>query len=167
MAIKTQIAPCLWFDTQAEDAAKFYVAIFADSGIDAISRDGKEGFEFHGQPEGSVMTVAFRLAGQAFTALNGGPQFKFTEAVSFQIFCDTQDEIDHLWNKLSAGGEEVQALGEKLLVAGPDQLSGAERMRVMADQRVMVWLHQQMWQRPGGSLASWWRGAILEFSRRD
>ena len=108
MAIKTQIAPCLWFDTQAEDAAKFYVAIFADSGIDAISRYGKEGFEFHGQPEGSVMTVAFRLAGQAFTALNGGPQFKFTEAVSFQIFCDTQDEIDHLWNKLSAGGEEVQ-----------------------------------------------------------
>jgi membrane glycosyltransferase len=68
---------------------------------------------------------------------------------------------------LGAGGEEVQALGEKLLAAGPDQLSAAERMRVMADQRVMVWLHQQMWQRPGESLATWWRGAILEFSRRD
>ena len=68
---------------------------------------------------------------------------------------------------LGAGGEEVQALGEKLLAAGPDQLTAAERMRVMADQRVMVWLHQQMWQRPGESLASWWRGAILEFSRRD
>jgi predicted 3-demethylubiquinone-9 3-methyltransferase (glyoxalase superfamily) len=106
MEFKTRIAPCLWFDTQAEDAAKFYVSVFEDSGIDIISHYGKEGFEVHGRPVGSVMTVGFRLAGQVFTALNGGPQFKFTEAISLQVFCDTQDELDHFWNKLSEGGEE-------------------------------------------------------------
>jgi predicted 3-demethylubiquinone-9 3-methyltransferase (glyoxalase superfamily) len=106
MEFNTRIAPCLWFDTQAEDAAKFYVSVFEDSGIDIISHYGKEGFEVHGRPVGSVMTVGFRLAGQVFTALNGGPQFKFTEAISLQVFCDTQIELDHFWNKLSEGGEE-------------------------------------------------------------
>jgi predicted 3-demethylubiquinone-9 3-methyltransferase (glyoxalase superfamily) len=106
MPIKAKIAPCLWFDTQAEEAAKFYVSVFPDSGIDAVSRYGKEGFEVHGRQEGSALTVAFRLGGLPFTALNGGPQFKFTEAVSLQVFCDTQDELDHFWNKLSEGGEE-------------------------------------------------------------
>ena len=147
MAIKTRIAPCLWFDIQAEDAAKFYVEIFADSGIDAISRYGKEGFEFHGQPEGSVMTVAFRLAGQAFTALNGGSQFKFTEAVSFQIFCDTQEEIDHFWNKLSAGGEEVQCgwlkdrfgLSWQIVPAGlPEMMCDADTQRSQRAMRVLM-----------------------------
>lgn len=106
MASMNKISPCLWFDTQAEEAAKLYVSIFADSGIDTITRYGKEGFEIHGRPAGSVMTVAFRLAGQELTALNGGPQFKFNEAISLQVFCETQDEVDHFWSKLSEGGEE-------------------------------------------------------------
>jgi len=101
-----RITPCLWFDGQAEEAARFYVSIFEDSGIDAVSRYGKEGFEVHGQPEGSVMTVAFHLGGQPFTALNGGPQFRFSEAISFQVACETQAEVDHFWSRLAAGGEE-------------------------------------------------------------
>ena len=100
-----KISPCLWFDREAEEAARFYVSIFQDSGIDAVSRYGKEGFEIHGQPEGSVMTVAFHLAGQTFTALNGGPQFKFTEAISLCVNCDTQQEVDDMWEKLTEGGE--------------------------------------------------------------
>jgi predicted 3-demethylubiquinone-9 3-methyltransferase (glyoxalase superfamily) len=104
MASIHKIAPCLWFDTQAEEAAKLYVSIFEDSGIDHIARYGKEGFEIHGRPEGSVMTVAFRLRGQEFTALNGGPQFKFSEAISFQVYCDNQAEVDHFWSKLTEGG---------------------------------------------------------------
>lgn len=103
-----QIAPCLWFDNQAEEAAKFYTSIFKNSKIENISRYGKEGFEFHGQAEGRVLTVAFQLNGQAFTALNGGPIFKFNEAISLQVYCDTQEEIDHYWNKLTDGGEEGQ-----------------------------------------------------------
>jgi len=103
-----KIAPCLWFDSQAEDAAKLYVSIFPDSGIDEISRYGKEGFQVHGRPAGSVLTVGFHLAGQKFVALNGGPIFKLSEAVSFQVFCDTQAEIDHYWAKLCEGGEEGQ-----------------------------------------------------------
>ncbi|MCL5107780.1 MAG: VOC family protein [Chloroflexi bacterium] len=106
MATMNKIAPCLCFDSQAEEAAKFYVSIFEDSGIDAVSRYGKEGFEIHGRPEGSVLTVAFRLAGQTFTALNGGPYFKFNEAISLQVFCDTQAEVDHFWSRLTEGGEE-------------------------------------------------------------
>jgi predicted 3-demethylubiquinone-9 3-methyltransferase (glyoxalase superfamily) len=104
--IKQKISPCLWFDSQAEDAAKFYVSIFKNSKIGAISRYGKAGHEVHGRPEGSVMTVAFELEGQAFVALNGGPHFKFDEAVSFQVYCETQDEIDYFWNSLTEGGEE-------------------------------------------------------------
>jgi predicted 3-demethylubiquinone-9 3-methyltransferase (glyoxalase superfamily) len=101
-----RITPCLWFDSQAEDAAKLYVAIFPNSRMGKISRYGKEGLEIHGRPAGSVMTVEFELNGQPFTGLNGGPIFKFTEAVSFQIHCETQEEIDRYWNKLSEGGEE-------------------------------------------------------------
>jgi predicted 3-demethylubiquinone-9 3-methyltransferase (glyoxalase superfamily) len=104
-----QITPCLWFDYQAEEAANFYVSIFKNSKIDSISRYGKEGFEIHGQKEGTVLTVGFRINGQSFTAMNGGPIFKFNEAVSFQVFCDTQDEIDDYWSKLTAdGGAEVE-----------------------------------------------------------
>ena len=106
MATMHKIAPCLWFDNQAEDAAKFYVSIFDNSSIESVSRYGKEGFEIHGRPEGSVMAVSFRLDGQLFTALNGGPQFKFTEAISLQIFCETQNEVDQFWKKLSEGGSE-------------------------------------------------------------
>jgi len=104
----SKITPCLWFDSQAEEAAKLYVSIFPDAGIDEIARYGKEGFEVHGRPAGSVLTVGFHIAGQKFVALNGGPLFKFSEAVSFQIFCDTQAEIDHYWSKLGEGGEEGQ-----------------------------------------------------------
>ena len=103
-----QITPCLWFDNQAEEAAKFYTSIFKNSSIGSVSRYGKEGFEFHGMPEGTAMTVVFQLNGQYYTALNGGPVFKFNEAISFQVFCETQEEIDHYWIKLTEGGSESQ-----------------------------------------------------------
>ena len=106
MAIVQKITPFLWFDNQAEDAAKFYVSIFNNSALGAVNRYGKEGFEVHGRPEGSVMTVAFRLEGQGFTALNGGPHFKFSEAISFVVRCETQSEVDHYWDELSKGGDE-------------------------------------------------------------
>lgn len=107
MPIATQkIMPCLWFDTQGEAAAKHYVSIFPNSKIGRISRYGKEGKEIHGKDAGTVMTVEFELDGQKFLALNGGPQFKFSEAISFQVFCDTQDEVDHYWSKLAEGGSE-------------------------------------------------------------
>ena len=107
MTIAAQkITPCLWFDTQAEDAAKFYASAFKSSKVGKISRYGKEGFEIHGKQAGTVMTVEFEVAGQKFLALNGGPQFKFNEAVSFQVHCETQEEIDYFWSKLAAGGEE-------------------------------------------------------------
>lgn len=103
-----KIAPCLWFDNQAEEAANFYTSIFKNSKIESISRYGKEGVEVHGQKEGTVLTVSFQINGQPFTALNGGPVFKFNEAVSFQVFCETQEEIDYYWDKLRDGGEEGQ-----------------------------------------------------------
>jgi predicted 3-demethylubiquinone-9 3-methyltransferase (glyoxalase superfamily) len=100
------LTPCLWFDTQAEEAAKHYCAIFKNSKITTISRFPEAGQAVHGKPAGSVMTVAFEINGQPFVALNGGPQYKFTEAVSFQVSCDTQEEIDHFWSKLGEGGQE-------------------------------------------------------------
>jgi predicted 3-demethylubiquinone-9 3-methyltransferase (glyoxalase superfamily) len=101
-----RITPCLWFDTQAEEAANAYVAIFPNSRIVRLSRYGKEGHEIHGREAGSVMTVDFEIEGQRFVALNGGPHFNFNEAVSFQVHCETQEEIDHYWSSLSEGGEE-------------------------------------------------------------
>jgi predicted 3-demethylubiquinone-9 3-methyltransferase (glyoxalase superfamily) len=112
MARIQKISPCLWFDGQAEEAAKYYVGIFERSRIGRISRYTKEGREVHGREPGSVMTVDFELDGQHFTALNGGPQFRFNEAISLQVMCETQDEIDRYWNKLSAGGApEAQQCG--------------------------------------------------------
>ena len=105
MHLSSRIAPCLWFDSQAEEAARFYTGIFRNSKIVATSHYGEAGQEIHGRKPGSVMTVAFELEGQSFTALNGGPVFKFNEAVSFQVMCDNQDEVDEYWNKLSAGGD--------------------------------------------------------------
>jgi len=99
------ITPCLWFDHQAEAAARFYTGIFKNSRIGTITRYTKAGFEIHHQPAGTVLTVAFELDGQSFTALNGGPLFKFNEAISFQVNCDTQEEVDYYWEKLSAGGD--------------------------------------------------------------
>jgi len=100
-----KITPCLWFDHEAEEAAKFYSAIFKNSKIVSMSRYGEAGQEVHGKPAGTVMVVAFELDGQAFTALNGGPMFKFNEAISFQVHCETQAEVDYYWEKLSVGGD--------------------------------------------------------------
>ena len=108
-----KITPCLWFDTQAEEAAKFYASVFKNSKIGKVSRYGKEGFEVHGKKAGTVMTVEFELEGQKFLALNGGPHFKFNEAVSFQVHCETQQEIDHFWSELAKGGEEGPCGGLK------------------------------------------------------
>ena len=91
--MKDHFTLCLWFDNQAEEAAVFYTSVFKNSKIESISRYGKEGFEIHGQKEGTAMTVAFTINGQSFTALNGGPAFKFNEAVSIQVFCDSQEEM--------------------------------------------------------------------------
>ena len=99
------LTPCLWFDTEAEDAANYYVGIFKNSRITATTRYPSEGQEIHGKPAGSVMVVAFELDGHPFTALNGGPIFKFNEAVSFQVNCKSQDEIDYFWEHLGAGGD--------------------------------------------------------------
>jgi len=96
---------CLWFDTQAEEAARFYTSIFKNSTLDTVTRYGKEGFEIHGKPDGSVLTVDFTLDGQKFQALNGGPSFKFNESVSIVINCESQQEIDYYWDNLCEGGD--------------------------------------------------------------
>ena len=105
MANMQKISSCLWFDKQAEEAVKFYTSIFKNSKIGRTLRYGKEGFEVHGMPEGTVLTIEFWLEGQEFVALNGGPHFKFNEAVSFIVNCATQEEIDYYWEKLSEGGD--------------------------------------------------------------
>jgi len=105
MASIQRITPCLWFDQQAEEAARFYSGIFPNSRIVAVSRYGKAGHEIHRRPAGSIMTVAFELDRQPFTALNGGPLFKFNEAISLQVNCDSQQEIDYYWERLGAGGD--------------------------------------------------------------
>lgn len=106
MTLTTQrITPCLWFADEAEEAARFYTGVFKNSRITKVTRYSSAGVEVHGRPPGSVMTVAFELDGQTFTALNGGPVFKFNEAISFEVNCETQEEIDYYWEKLSAGGD--------------------------------------------------------------
>jgi predicted 3-demethylubiquinone-9 3-methyltransferase (glyoxalase superfamily) len=103
-----QIVPCLWFNNQAEEAANYYISVFRNSRIKRISYYGKVGYDIHGQKEGAVLTVDFEINGNPFTALNGGPVFRFNEAVSFQVYCDTQKEIDDYWGKLTGEGEEGQ-----------------------------------------------------------
>jgi predicted 3-demethylubiquinone-9 3-methyltransferase (glyoxalase superfamily) len=105
MPVSQKITPCLWFDDQAEEAVAFYSGIFKNSKIVTVSRYGEAGKEIHGRPAGSVMTIAFELDGQTFTALNGGPVFKFNEAISLQVNCETQAEVDHFWTRLSEGGD--------------------------------------------------------------
>ena len=102
-----KITPFLWFDNQAEEAAKFYVSVFKNSKMGRVARYGDAG----PGPKGGVMTAGFQIEGQEFTAMNGGPQFKFTEAVSFVVSCKTQEEVDYYWDKLLAGGGRVQACG--------------------------------------------------------
>ena len=103
-----KITPFLWFNNQAEQAVKFYTSIFKNSKIGKIARYDEAGEKASGRPAGSVMTVEFQLEGQEFVALNGGPHFKFTEAISFVVNCKTQAEVDKFWKKLSTGGKEVQ-----------------------------------------------------------
>ena len=105
MSVTTRIRPCLWFDSQAEEAASFYVSVFPNSRIVKIARYGEAGVEIHGRPAGSVMTVEFELDGTPVMGLNGGPHFKFTPAVSLEVHCDSQAEIDHYWERLSEGGD--------------------------------------------------------------
>ena len=106
MQISQKITPCLWFDDQAEEAVEFYTSIFRNSRIVKTTRYGEAGYDVHGKRAGTVMAVAFELDGQAFTALNGGPMFKFNEAISFQVNCETQEEVDYFWEKLTEGGDE-------------------------------------------------------------
>ncbi len=101
-----KITPFLWFDKQAEEAAGFYVSIFKNSKIGEVTRYGKEGYEIHNMEEGTVMTIDFEIQGQKFVALNGGPVFKFNEAISFQVLCENQEEVDYYWENLSDGGDE-------------------------------------------------------------
>jgi predicted 3-demethylubiquinone-9 3-methyltransferase (glyoxalase superfamily) len=141
-----KITTCLWFDSQAEEAARFYTSIFKNSRIGTITRYGEAGKEVHGRPAGSAMTVSFELEGRPFTALNGGPVFKFNEAVSFVIHCGTQDEVDDFWERLGDGGDPKaqqcgwlkdrfglswQVVPEALfeMLSGPD---AAKSQRVMA-----------------------------------
>lgn len=101
-----KITPCLWFDSQAEEAVNYYVSIFKNSKIGNMTRYGEAGATVSGRPKGSVMTVTFEIEGQEFVALNGGPHFTFSEAISLMVKCETQQEIDEMWEKLSQGGEE-------------------------------------------------------------
>jgi len=122
-----KITPFLWFDDKAEEAAIFYASIFKHSKIGNAVRYEDEGAKVSGRPKGSVMTVEFELEGQAFTAINGGPQFKFTPAISFVISCANQEEVDHFWDKLSEGGQKSQCgwLTDKFGVSWqviPDQM---------------------------------------------
>ena len=103
-----KITPFLWFNGNAEEAMNYYVSIFKNSKVGTVARYGEAGAKASGRPKGSVMTAQFQLDGQDFVAINGGPHFKFTEAVSFVVNCETQDEVDYFWEKLCEGGEEVQ-----------------------------------------------------------
>lgn len=107
----SKISHCLWYDTQAEEAARFYVSVFKNSKLGKISYYGDEGFEIHGRPKGSVMTVDFELEGVKYLALNGGPLFKFNESVSIVVSCETQEEIDYYWKKLTEGGGDEGPCG--------------------------------------------------------
>ena len=144
--ITQRITPFLWFDHQAEEAATFYTSIFKNSRIGKIARYDKEAEKASGRPAGSVMTVEFQLEGQDFVALNGGPHFKFNEAISFVVNCKTQAEVDRFWKRLSAGGKKVQCgwlqdkfgvswqvvptiLGE--LLSGKDAVKSQRVMRAM------------------------------------
>lgn len=106
MATMKKIGICLWFNSQAEEAVDFYTSIFKDSKIIETYHYGEAGYEYHQKPAGSILTIVFELNGQQFTALNGGPHFTFNEAISIEVYCDAQEEIDHYWKNLSEGGEK-------------------------------------------------------------
>ncbi|MDF2627082.1 MAG: hypothetical protein K0R39_913 [Symbiobacteriaceae bacterium] len=111
MATFQRIVPCLWFDSEAEEAANFYVSLFENARVSRITRFTGAGQEIHGKAEGSVMTVEFFLNGQEYTALNGGPHFKFNEAISLQVLCETQEEVDMYWSRLVENGGQESMCG--------------------------------------------------------
>lgn len=125
-----KIVPYLWFDGQAEEAARFYTSLFEDAGLGAVTRYGKEGEEIHGRPEGSVMAVEFELLGQRFVALNGGPQFRFTPAISFFVVRGSEEEVDRLWKALSEGGAALMPL---------DAYPWSERYGWVRDRYGLTW----------------------------
>ena len=147
-----RITPFLWFDSQAEEAVRFYTSIFKISEILTITRYGEEGAAASGRPKGTVMTIAFQLDGQDFVALNGGPHFKFTEAISFVVNCESQEEVDHFWRKLSHGGDEkaqqcgwlkdkygvswqVVPIALRTFVGGPDPEKSRRAMQAMLQMK--------------------------------
>lgn len=147
-----QITPCLWFGEQAEEAARFYVSVFPNSAIKDISYYGKEGYDIHKQKAGTVLTVEFEINGQPFTALNGEPIFQFNESVSFQVYCDTQQEIDYYWNILTAdGGEESYCgwLKDKFGVSWqivPTVLSELMKNPAKADKATAVFMQMRKFE---------------------
>ncbi len=146
-----KITPNLWFDNEAKDAAEFYISVFKDGKITNVSRYDAPSAEVSGQPDGSVLTVEFEIMGQSFLALNGGPLFKFSEAISFAIDCKDQEEVDYFWNRLTAdGGEESQCgwLKDKYglswqvvpkvlstLLASPDKAKASKAMKAMLEMK--------------------------------
>lgn len=155
MLTTPKITPCLWFDHQAEDAAKFYCGIFPDSRIVSTTRYTSAGFEFHGKPAGSVMTVAFELDGQPFVALNGGPVFRFSEAISFQIGCADQAEVDHYWERLSAGGDPAA------------QQCGWLKDRFGVSWQVVPYMLTELLQQPDAARAQRVTQAMLQMKKLD
>src|SRR5690625_34606 len=125
-----KIIPHLWFDNEAEEAARFYTSLFDYSDLGTITRYGKEGYDIHGQPEGNILTVEFTLAGQQFIALNGGPHFHFTPAISFYVTCETEEEVDNLWQRLSEGGTVMMPL---------DQYDWSKKYGWTADKYGLTW----------------------------
>jgi predicted 3-demethylubiquinone-9 3-methyltransferase (glyoxalase superfamily) len=132
-AIRQRITPFLWFDDQAEEAAAFYTSIFKNSKVTATTRYSKEAEQAAGRPAGSVMTVSFELDGQEFTALNGGPVFKFNEALSLVVHCQSQEEVDHYWNRLSEGGDPRAQQCGWLRDAGPRSGSFRTNCKLLTD----------------------------------
>jgi len=155
MLNRLKITPCLWFDHQAEEAASFYTAIFPGSCIVSTTRYTDAGFELHHKPAGSVMTVAFELDGQPFVALNGGPVFRFNEAVSLQIGCADQAEVDHYWEKLSAGGDPAA------------QQCGWLKDKFGVSWQVVPYLLTELLQQPDAARARRVTQAMLQMRKLD
>jgi predicted 3-demethylubiquinone-9 3-methyltransferase (glyoxalase superfamily) len=146
--ITQRITNCLWFDTQAQEAAAHYTSIFKNSSIGAVTLYTKEGFEFHRMPEGSVMTVSFNLDGQNFVALNGGPIFEFNEAISLMVNCESQEEVDYYWYKLSEGGKEGQCgwLTDKFGVSWQIIVPDWTEMVTSTDEEKVKRLYQEVFK---------------------
>ena len=155
MLNRLKLTPCLWFDHQAEDAARFYCGIFPDSRLVSRTRYTDAGFEFHGKPAGSVMTVNFELDGQPFVGLNGGPVFQFNEAISFQIGCADQAEVDHYWSKLGAGGDPAA------------QQCGWLKDRFGVSWQVVPYVLTELLQQPDAARAQRVTQAMLQMKKLD